>query len=135
MSELLERRYARLLRCYPATDRERLSGQLLATLSELARPGQRWPDPRQATALILAGIRARSGGVRHRPREVWGHGLQITVLAVLIIRAFADLMLATRVGVGGDLMSGLVALSAVPLVLRGKFAMALIPSVLQRLKG
>ena len=46
MSDLLERRYARLLRCYPDADRERLGPELLATLSDLAAPanGGQTPD-------------------------------------------------------------------------------------------
>jgi len=55
----LERRYRRLLRCYPpshrAVHREEMLGVLLAT----ARPGQRTPGLRQAVNLAACGLAIR----------------------------------------------------------------------------
>ena len=52
----LERRYLRLLRCYPpshrAFHREEMLGVLLAT----ARPGQRTPGAAQAVNLVACGL-------------------------------------------------------------------------------
>lgn len=61
MTATLERRYRRLLLAYPETYRRRRGDELLSTLMELSEPGQRWPAPRQARALLLAGVRVRAG--------------------------------------------------------------------------
>jgi hypothetical protein len=52
----LERRYLRLLRCYPPGHREEMLGVLLAT----AGPGQRWPGARQTTNLVACGLAIRA---------------------------------------------------------------------------
>ena len=49
---VLERRYLRLLRCYPPTHREEMLGVLLAA----ARPGQRTPGLGQAVNLAACGL-------------------------------------------------------------------------------
>jgi hypothetical protein len=49
---VLERRYLRLLRCYPPTHREEMLGVLLAA----ARPGQRAPGLGQAVNLAACGL-------------------------------------------------------------------------------
>jgi hypothetical protein len=61
MTATLERRYRRLLLAYPEAYRRRRGDELLSTLMELSHPDQRWPAPRQAKALLLAGVRARAG--------------------------------------------------------------------------
>ena len=57
----LERRYRRLLRCYPAQYRADRADEMLATLLDTAAPGQRWPAARESAALVRGGIRARAG--------------------------------------------------------------------------
>ena len=56
MTAQLERAYRRLLRAYPRRYRR---DEVLTTLLDAARPGQRRPDPREAAHLLLSGIRCR----------------------------------------------------------------------------
>ncbi|MFG1990836.1 hypothetical protein ACGFJ7_12760 [Actinoplanes sp. NPDC048988] len=57
----LERRYARLLRLYPAGYRHSRGPELLATLLESAEEGRRRPSAREDAALILGALRAHAG--------------------------------------------------------------------------
>jgi hypothetical protein len=57
----LERRYRRLLRCYPAQYRAERADEMLDTLLASAAPGQRWPAARESAALLRGGSRARAG--------------------------------------------------------------------------
>jgi len=56
----LERRCRRLLRAYPRWYRRQRGDEMLATLLESSRPGQRWPSARDARALIIGGLRVRA---------------------------------------------------------------------------
>lgn len=58
---VLERRYRRLLRAYPARYRRQRGGEMLGTLLESTPPGRRWPTLREARALLAGGLRVRSG--------------------------------------------------------------------------
>jgi len=60
MNADLERRYRRLLRAYPAAYRRDHEQEILTTLGESSRLGQCWPAPREAWALVAAGVRARA---------------------------------------------------------------------------
>jgi len=59
MNPDLERRYRWLLRAYPAAYRTDHEREILSTLAEVSREGQRWPDAREARALVTAGMRSR----------------------------------------------------------------------------
>ncbi|XVU30060.1 hypothetical protein ACQPZJ_24100 [Actinoplanes sp. CA-054009] len=61
MSAALERRYARLLRLYPAGYRRERGPELLATLLESTGDGRSNPPPREAAALVLGALRAHAG--------------------------------------------------------------------------
>ena len=127
MRDVLECRYSRLLGCYPAPQRAQYAEELLATLMDSSRPGQRWPDVRQSAALVLAGLRARCRADRYRPaREVWAQGLQIMVIGVLVYLAVHDLYAGVLQHTKTDLASGLLAAAAVVPVLRGRFRPALL---------
>ena len=52
----LERRYLRLLRCYPPTHREFHREEMLGVLLATARPGQRTPGLRQTVNLAACGL-------------------------------------------------------------------------------
>jgi hypothetical protein len=60
MTQPLERRYRRLLRSYPLAYRQERAEEMISTLLELARPGQRRPTFREAAALALGGLRTRA---------------------------------------------------------------------------
>ncbi|NNJ59855.1 MAG: hypothetical protein HKP61_02615, partial [Dactylosporangium sp.] len=55
MTDLLERRYRRLMFVYPKSHRGRWESEILGTLLELAGPAQRMPAGREAASLCLGG--------------------------------------------------------------------------------
>lgn len=89
----LERRYRRLLRCYPPGQREEMLGVLLAA----ARPGQRSPGARPTVNLVACGlvIRAR----RAMAAGPWQDALAVVSLIVpvlMLIIAVLDFAAAVR---------------------------------------
>jgi len=96
----LERRYRRLLRCYPPGHREVHREEMLGVLLATARPGQRAPGARQTVNLVACGlaIRARRT-LRSLADEPWQDALAvvslITPVLMLIISALG-FALATR---------------------------------------
>ena len=56
---VLERRYRRLLRCYPAAHREFHREEMLGVLLDTARPGQRTPGLRETVNLAACGLAIR----------------------------------------------------------------------------
>ncbi|HEY2791358.1 MAG TPA: hypothetical protein VGJ28_03320 [Micromonosporaceae bacterium] len=60
MTDILERRYRRLMWFYPAAYRRQRSGEIIDTLLQGAEDGQRRPTVRNAVALAVGGLRARS---------------------------------------------------------------------------
>jgi hypothetical protein len=56
----LERRCRTLLRAYPRWYRRQRGEEMLATLLEASRPGQRWPSARDTRALLVGGLRVRA---------------------------------------------------------------------------
>ncbi|GAB1646338.1 hypothetical protein [Krasilnikovia sp. MM14-A1259] len=130
MNNVLERRYGHLLRSYPAADRSRFGDELVGTLLESARPGQRWPDPRQAFALVLAGLRARTLAERRGGRAMRAQGFQVAVLGLLMYSVAAggfEQWLRFRYdGSTRPLLFAWLTLTvlAVPFALRGRFLIA-----------
>ncbi len=59
MADPLERAYRRLLLAYPRHYRRERGTEILTTLLDAARPGQRRPAPRDALDLLLGGLRYR----------------------------------------------------------------------------
>jgi hypothetical protein len=55
----LERRYAWLLRAYPAWYRRERAGEMLGTLLEASPSGERRPSVRDARSLVIGGLRVR----------------------------------------------------------------------------
>ncbi|MDG4796422.1 hypothetical protein [Micromonospora sp. WMMD1082] len=56
---MLERRYRRLLRAYPADYRRDRGDEIVGTYLDLAVPGRRWPSPADAADLVRGGLRQR----------------------------------------------------------------------------
>jgi hypothetical protein len=116
----LERRYRRLLGCYPAQHRRAHGEEMLGVLMTGARAGQRWPRLSEAIDLIWAALR-----IRLRPGQAdqgWRDALAVVsvtlpVLAVMV-RIAGVVVLLTRVH--GDASAALpvfLAVLALPLVL------------------
>jgi hypothetical protein len=86
MSGQLRRRYQRLLFTYP-TDYQAAHGEeILSTLLEAARPTQRWPSWREATSLLLGGLRLRARqAAKESPTRLWTDGLHLGVLLVVLV--------------------------------------------------
>lgn len=92
MTDVLARRYRVVLHAYPRSYRSRRGDELLDTLLEFAAPEQRWPSLREATSLLVEGIRTRFDAGRSRPpRAMWIDGLQVTVV-LLLANASAPLL-------------------------------------------
>jgi hypothetical protein len=64
---ILERRYRRLLACYPRFFRRDSGDEILAVLMDCARPGQRWPAPGECADLLGSVVRMRLGPGRSSP--------------------------------------------------------------------
>lgn len=150
MNPLLEGRYRRLLRAYPPGYRHQHQDEILATLLDAARPGQRHPSLREATALLSGGLRTRvrlaAGG---SVRVLWAEGLRLGSLLVLLsmIGEAASLALSSWIREGGngiwspwhlvDWMVILIPVLALVAVTRGAFITGLllvaVPVVADRL--
>lgn len=91
MSPRLERRYARLLRLYPAAYRRSRGSELLETLLEVAADqGRSRPSARETGALILGALRAHAGdGGRRSARQSWLTAFRVAAL-MLIVYALTD---------------------------------------------
>ena len=64
---ILERRYRRLVSCYPRSFRRDSEDEILAVLMACARPGQRWPGPAECADLLASAVRMRMGPGRSSP--------------------------------------------------------------------
>jgi hypothetical protein len=102
MTAGLERRYRLLMRSYPQTWLGERGEKLIGTLMEISEPGQQWPKPREASSLVLSGIRVRAGADRlESPGQAWRDStrpalvlllaLQIVVQVWLTVLSFGDL--------------------------------------------
>jgi len=84
MSSALERRYHLLLGAYPPEYLDRHEEEILGTLLDGAKPGQVRPSLREASSLVVAGIRARSrlATAHGRPR-LWADSIRLAALLLL----------------------------------------------------
>ena len=86
MNERLRRRYRRLLVVYPPAYRADRGEEILTTLVEGARPGQRFPSCREAVGLVLGGLGAWARqGVVDPPKRPWTDGLHLGVLLIGLV--------------------------------------------------
>ena len=89
--EILERRYRRLLACYPYAYRAAYGEEMLAVALARAGPGARWPDSGEAADLIFTGLRRRLGSVRPASlNPAWRDAAGIAaVIGPVVMAAFA----------------------------------------------
>jgi hypothetical protein len=86
VSGRLRRRYRRLLFTYPTDYRAAHGEEILSTLVEAARPTQRFPSWREATSLLLGGLRLRARqAAKESPTRLWTDGLHLGVLLVVLV--------------------------------------------------
>ncbi|MDI6098420.1 hypothetical protein QLQ12_07370 [Actinoplanes sp. NEAU-A12] len=105
-NDTLERRYRTLLRSYPAGYRRERADELLEILiGEAAH--RRWPQPRQAAALVRGGLRVRAGSAAGRPKVVllW-QGMHLAAMGLLALGALKTIFIlaAALTHGGGDLL-------------------------------
>ncbi|SHN47655.1 hypothetical protein [Cryptosporangium aurantiacum] len=84
MSGDLERRYARVLRLYPAAYRRDRGPELLATLLESAGDSRTSPTSREVSALVLGALRAHAGQERRSVRGSWQSASGVAALMLLV---------------------------------------------------
>lgn len=95
MTEPLERRYRWLLFAYPPGYREAHGDEIIGTLLEAASPTQRFPSAREATGLLLGGLRTRAGqAATASPPRVWSDGLHLGALLIVLANLGQALELA-----------------------------------------
>lgn len=61
VERVLATRYRMLLGLYPRRYRAERGDEILGTLLDAARPGQRWPSRRDTASMIIGGLRVRAG--------------------------------------------------------------------------
>lgn len=111
MNADLERRYRWLLRAYPAAYRHDHEQEILTTLGESSRLGQCWPAPREAWALIAAGIRGRALAAGDgRSGGLVMDGIHLGATLLVAANAVAIVLAIAHLGVAGSSVSVAVAL-------------------------
>jgi hypothetical protein len=86
-SAALERRYRRLLACYPRAFRDEQEQEILSVLMAGAGDGQQWPGSAEAADLIRSGIwiRLRRGIPRSQPAVFWAVRLMYVCAALVLL--------------------------------------------------
>jgi hypothetical protein len=83
-SEQLENRYRLLLRAYPSAYRRERGDELIEAVLASEDTARHWPSPRQATALITGGLRARRNPTRGRAgTAAWWQGIELATIALI----------------------------------------------------
>ncbi|MGI5491299.1 hypothetical protein [Microtetraspora malaysiensis] len=90
MNHVLELRYRRLLRAYPKGYRAEHGEELIGTLMEAARPGDRRPSLRETLHLLAGGFTVRVRATRASGVPPWTDGLHLGALIVAVV-TFAQL--------------------------------------------
>jgi hypothetical protein len=105
----LERRYLRLLRCYPPSHREVHQEEMLGVLLATARPGQRTPGAGQTVNLAACGLAIRARRVLSwLAGAPWQDALAVVSLiapALILIIAALDFAVAVREAVDAAAMA------------------------------
>jgi hypothetical protein len=89
MSDRLTRRYQRLLEAYPEAYRAERGQEILGTLLEGAKPGQRWPSVREAVGLVRGAISTRLLDRSPSFRTWWYGVLHLTAVLLFIPKVYA----------------------------------------------
>ena len=104
MTVALERRYRLLMRSYPQTWLGERGEQLIGTLMEISEPGQHWPKPREASSLLLSGIRVRAGVDRlESPGRAWRDSIRPALVLLLALQIVVQVWLtvnARKISIG-----------------------------------
>lgn len=85
MSEL-ERRVWWLLRAYPRSWRDARGDDLVATVLEMSRPGQRWPSLRFAADLLVSGWVERAREHRRSSGSWFAAGRRIALVVAVMVQ-------------------------------------------------
>lgn len=86
MSADLQARYERLLRWYPAAYRQERGAEMLGVLMDGAAEGSRRPPLRERWALVLGGLRMRTGAAGYwRAWQSWRAALRTAALILLVL--------------------------------------------------
>jgi hypothetical protein len=94
----LERRYRRLLRCYPSSHRAAHHEEMLGILLDAARPGQHRPGARQTVNLVACGLAIRAR--RALIAGLWQDALAVvSLVAPVVMLVLAILGIAENVRV------------------------------------
>lgn len=94
MTAALERRYRLLMGSYPQTWLGERGEELIGTLMEISEPGQQWPKPREASSLLLSGIRMRAGVDRlESPGQAWRDSIRPTLVLLLALQLVVQVWL------------------------------------------
>lgn len=135
MTADLERRYARLLRLYPAEYRRSRGAELLETLLESAEAGRKRPARREVAALVVGALRVHAGR-QHREsvRQSWLAAFRAGALMLLAYSiANAVLLISLDVDYGTrwpKLVSVALSLCALVAVLRNSYRTAIAVALL-----
>jgi hypothetical protein len=133
MSEL-QRRYASLMRLYPAAYRQARGAEMLTVLMDSAPQDRRRPQWREVQALILGALRVRAGAQGHRTAgQSWQVSLRAAAL-LLLIQTAGDTLWQTAFDSGGggplptqvamSLIIATTVVGAIIAVCRGAFLVA-----------
>jgi hypothetical protein len=128
----LAERYGRLLEAYPERYRTQRGEEILGTLLDSARPGQRWPSAREAAALLAGGLRTRLA--HHSPSyRAWWYGVvHLVVLLLLLPKVYALVTSVLGNYHGYEYRYGLLAVSPVAVAVWAVFGVAGLGAVLMR---
>jgi hypothetical protein len=119
-SDVLERRYRRLLAWYPADYREANTEEMLGVALAAARPGQRRPGAAESASLIVSGVRTRFSGVLAGLREPsWQDAAAVLAIIgpILIVAFSGELVVGTGYVTGGGLMLGMSRTSVLGIIM------------------
>ena len=113
----LERRYRRLLRCYPPGHRQVHREEMLGVLLATARPGQRAPGARQTVNLVACGLAIRvRRALRSLADESWQDALAVVSLITPVL-----MLIISALGFAVAIREALVEHHAYPAAAAGPF--------------
>jgi hypothetical protein len=87
VERVLANRYRTLLGVYPRRYRAERGDEILGTLLDAARPGQRWPSRRDTVSMIIGGLRARAGSPPASVGAALADALYLAVFAWVSVAA------------------------------------------------
>jgi hypothetical protein len=111
----LERRYRALLRAYPRAYRAERGDEIVGTLLDDSRPDQQWPSRRDVGALVLGGLRQRTGADRLPPGAALRDGLYLALIMILTgdaVAVFPVRLATVHVSVHSVALTAVAALAA-----------------------